>query len=56
MTVKPSSGGQVQISLQGRLGIYDAQTSGDREIATGRAVRVVAVRANQLVIEALPAA
>jgi membrane protein implicated in regulation of membrane protease activity len=56
LTVKPASGGQVQISLQGRLGVYEAQTIGDREIATGRAVRVVAVRANQLVIEALPAA
>lgn len=55
LTVKPGSGGQVQVSLQGRLGIYDAQTNGTGELATGRAVRVVAVRANSLVVEALPA-
>lgn len=56
LTVKPGGGGQVQVSVQGRLGVYEAQTNGDREIATGRAVRVIAVRANQLVIEALTAA
>lgn len=56
LTVKPGTGGQVQVSLQGRLGIYDAQTNGSGELATGRAVRIVAVRANSLVVEALPAA
>ncbi|MBY0400174.1 NfeD family protein [Myxococcota bacterium] len=56
LTIKPGSGGQVQISLQGRLGIYDAQTNQAGELATGRAIRVVAVRANSLVVEALPAA
>jgi membrane protein implicated in regulation of membrane protease activity len=56
LTVKPGSGGQVQVSIQGRLGIYDAQTNGSAELATGRPVRVVAVRANNLVVEALPAA
>lgn len=56
LTIKPGSGGQVQINVQGRLGVYDAQTNGAAEIATGRAVRVVAVRANALVVEAMPAA
>jgi hypothetical protein len=50
------AGGQVQVSIQGRLGVYEAQASGGSELATGRAVRVVAVRASQLVVEALPAA
>lgn len=56
LTVKPGAGGQVQISIQGRLGIYDAQTNGAGELATGRPIRVVAVRASSLVVEALPAA
>ncbi|HEU4430370.1 MAG TPA: NfeD family protein [Myxococcota bacterium] len=56
LTIKPSSGGQVQLNVQGRLGIFDAQADGGGEIATGRTVRVVGVRANQLVVEALPIA
>jgi membrane protein implicated in regulation of membrane protease activity len=56
LTIKPGAGGQIQVSVQGRLGVYEAQLSGGGEIATGRAVRVVGVRANQLVVEALPAA
>ncbi len=56
LTLKPGSGGQVQVNVQGRLGIFEAQASGSGEIATGRAVRVVGVRASQLVVEALPAA
>lgn len=53
LTIRPDRGGQVQVSLQGRLGIYDAQTNGAAELATGRPIRVVAVRANSLVVEAL---
>lgn len=53
LTVRPDRGGQVQISLQGRLGIYDAQTNGGADLATGHPIRVVAVRANSLVVEAL---
>ncbi len=56
LTIKPSSGGQIQLSVQGRLGVFDAQVDGGGEIATGRTVRVVGVRANQLVVEALPTA
>ncbi|MEZ4279650.1 MAG: hypothetical protein R3F21_08585 [Myxococcota bacterium] len=55
LTVKPGSGGQVQVSIQGRLGVYDAQTQGAGELATGRAIRVVGVRANALVVEDLSA-
>jgi membrane protein implicated in regulation of membrane protease activity len=56
LTIKPSAGGQVQLSVQGRLGVFDAQVDGASEIATGRTVRVVGVRASQLIVEALPAA
>lgn len=55
LTVKPGSGGQVQVDIQGRLGVYDAQTNGAAELATGRPVRVVGVRASALLVEALPA-
>ena len=54
LTIKPGSGGQVQLSLQGRLGVFDALVDGGSEIVTGRTVRVVGVRAGQLVVEALP--
>jgi len=54
LTVKPGAGGQVQVKVQGRLGVFDAQVDGEREIATGRGIRVVGVRANSLVVEALP--
>jgi membrane protein implicated in regulation of membrane protease activity len=56
LTIKPGAGGQVQVSVQGRLGVFEAQASGPVEIATGRAIRVVGVRSNQLVVEALPSA
>ena len=55
LTIKPGAGGQVQLNLQGRLGVFDAQ-SDSGEIATGKTVRVVGVRASQLVVEALPSA
>ncbi len=55
LTIKPGSGGQVQVTVQGRLGVYDAQARSDREIATGCAVRVVGVRASQLVVEPIAA-
>lgn len=54
LTVRPGAGGQVQVAIQGRLGIYEAQTDGVQEIPTGRGVLVVAVRANQLVVEPVP--
>jgi membrane protein implicated in regulation of membrane protease activity len=56
LTIRPGAGGQVRVSVQGRLGVYEAQANGGSEIATGRAVRVVGVRASQLVVEALPGA
>lgn len=55
LTIRPGSGGQVQVDVQGRLGIYDAQTNGAIELATGRAIRIIGVRASTLVVEALPA-
>jgi membrane protein implicated in regulation of membrane protease activity len=56
LTIKAGTGGQVQVAVQGRLGVYEAQGGSGTEIATGRAVRVVGVRAGQLVVEALPSA
>jgi membrane protein implicated in regulation of membrane protease activity len=56
LTIRPNAGGQVQLNVQGRLGVYEAQASGAVEIATGHAVRVVGVRSSQLVVEALPSA
>jgi len=56
LTIKPGTGGQVQVAIHGRLGVYDAQTNGGRDIATGHAVRVVGVRANALVVESLTGA
>lgn len=56
LTVRPAGGGQVQLSVQGRFGVYDAQAKDGAEIPTGRPVRVVAVRAGALVVEPLDAA
>jgi hypothetical protein len=55
LTLRPPAGGQVQITLQGRLGIYDAHGENDVEIPTGHPVRVVAVRAGALIVEPLRA-
>lgn len=51
LTIRPDSGGQVQLELQGRLGTFDAQSATNREIPTGRAIRVVDVRAGMLFVE-----
>jgi membrane protein implicated in regulation of membrane protease activity len=51
LTIHPGSGGQIQLELLGRLGTFDAQSATDVEIATGRRVRVVAVRGGTLVVE-----
>jgi membrane protein implicated in regulation of membrane protease activity len=53
LTVRPPSGGQVQVTVQGRLGVFDAQAESESEIATGRRVRVVAVRGGALIVEPL---
>jgi membrane-bound ClpP family serine protease len=37
--------------VQGRLGVFEARSDGEREIATGKNVRVVDVRAGLLVVE-----
>lgn len=55
LTVRPGTGGQVQVEVQGRLGTFDACSAADDELATGRQVRVVGVRAGVLVVEALRA-
>lgn len=52
-TVRPGSGGQVHVSVQERLGIFEAVCGGERELATGTPVRVIAVRADKLVSEAI---
>lgn len=54
LTIRPDAGGQVQVDVQGRLGVYDAQLQSGSELATGRAIRVVGVRGGTLVVEALP--
>jgi membrane protein implicated in regulation of membrane protease activity len=51
LTVRPGQGGQVQLTVQGRLGVFEARSDGAREIATGQNVRVVDVRAGLLVVE-----
>lgn len=51
LTIRPGTGGQVQVTVQGRLGVYDAHSKAGGEIATGREIRVVGVRAGQLVVE-----
>lgn len=52
LTIRPGTGGQVQVAVQGRLGVYEAHAQGDdAEIATGHSVRVVGVRGAQLVVE-----
>lgn len=53
LTLRPGTGGQVQVEVQGRLGTFDARSDGSDEIATGRPVRVVAVRAGVLIVEPL---
>lgn len=56
LTIRPGTGGQVQVEVQGRLGTFDAQSDGAAEIGTGRQVRVVGVRAGVLIVEPLRAA
>lgn len=51
LTVRPGKGGQVQVTVQGRLGVFEACSDGDLEIATGRSVRIVDVRAGLLVVQ-----
>jgi membrane protein implicated in regulation of membrane protease activity len=51
LTVRPNAGGQVRVSIQGRLGVYEAFSEEEGEIATGETIRVVDVRAGRLVVE-----
>jgi hypothetical protein len=51
LTVRPGQGGQVQLTVQGRLGVYEARSDGGREIATGESIRVVDVRSGLLIVE-----
>lgn len=53
LTIRPGTGGQVQVAVQGRLGVYDAHARAGGEIATGREIRVVGVRSGQLLVEPL---
>jgi membrane protein implicated in regulation of membrane protease activity len=56
LTVRPGQGGQVQVTVQGRLGVFEARSDGAQEIATGRSIRVVDVRSGLLVVEPTTAA
>jgi membrane protein implicated in regulation of membrane protease activity len=51
LTVHPGQGGQVQVAVQGRLGVFEARADGERAIATGQSVRVVDVRSGVLIVE-----
>lgn len=51
LTVRPGGGGQVRVSVQGRLGVYEARSEDEQEIATGAGIRVVDVQAGQLIVE-----
>lgn len=55
LTLRPGRGGQVQVTVQGRLGVYEARAEDDQEIATGRGIRVVDVRSDVLVVEPVEA-
>lgn len=46
--------GKVQVEVQGRLGVWDAQTADQSALATGKRVRVVRVAAGEmLIVEAI---
>jgi hypothetical protein len=51
LTIRSDGGGQVQLELQGRLGTFEAISATKVEIATGRQIRVVGVRAGALLVE-----
>lgn len=55
LTLRPGQGGQVQVTVQGRLGVFEARAEGDHPIATGQGVRVVDVRSGVLIVEPLAA-
>jgi membrane-bound ClpP family serine protease len=56
LTLHPGQGGQVQVTVQGRLGVFEARSESDRVIATGQGVRVVDVRAGVLIVVPLASA
>lgn len=43
LTIQPKSSGQVQVTVQGALKIFDAVAADGKRIATGEKIRVVAV-------------
>lgn len=51
LTIRPQTGGQVQIHLQERLMTLTAYTQGDEPIPTGTLVRVIDVQGDQLIVE-----
>jgi hypothetical protein len=54
LTVQRGGGGQVQVVVQGRLGVFEAREQDGKELATGKRVRVVGVgRGDVLVVQAI---
>ena len=50
LTVRPQTGGQVQVHIQERLMTLNAYTAGNEEIPTGALVRVEDVQGEQLIV------
>jgi hypothetical protein len=46
--------GQVQVEVQGRLGVFDARSEGGTTIRTGTRVHVVRIMGDVLVVQAVP--
>jgi membrane protein implicated in regulation of membrane protease activity len=54
LTLQRGGVGQVQVAVQGRLGVFEAREQDGKEIATGRRVRVVGVAGGDvLVVQAI---
>lgn len=52
LTIGAGGIGKVQVEVHGRLGVFDAQVRGGKEIATGKRVRVLEVTtADMLIVE-----
>ncbi len=51
LTIKPKTGGQVQVHIQDRLMTLNAYTTGEQEIPTGALVRVQNVQGEQLIVQ-----
>jgi membrane protein implicated in regulation of membrane protease activity len=50
LTIRKGDTGKVQVEVQGRLGVFDAQTSDGTEAPTGKRVRVERIAAGSVLI------